>query len=239
MTKMNLEKPLLIITGASKGIGYKTAEIFLNNGFDVLNISRNACTLVGVNNIKLDLISAADETIKKQLLAQISQKRRIILIHNSSVCYNDTLQNFSTAHWQDTLKLNVTIPALLSQWLLPQMMPQSAIIFVGSTLSEKAVGNTCSYIVSKHAIVGLMRATCQDLAGKFIHTCCVCPGVTDTEMFRLRVDNNAPLLAKLTHLQSDDRLLQPQEIAEAIFVAATHSIFNGAVLHANGGQIER
>lgn len=236
---MSLEKPLLIISGASKGIGYKTAEIFLNNGFDVLNVSRNACTLAGVSNINLDLVRAADETIKKQLLAQISQKRRIVLIHNSSVCYNDTLQNFSPAHWQDTLRLNVTIPALLSQWLLPQMTPQSAIIFVGSTLSEKAVGNTCSYTMSKHAVLGLMRAVCQDLAGQFIHTCCVCPGVTDTEMLRLRVDNNAALLAKLTHLQSDDRLLQPQEIAEAIFMVATHPIFNGAVLHANGGQIER
>lgn len=236
---MKSEKPLLIISGASKGIGYKTAETFLKNGFEVLNVSRTACTLAGVNNIKLDLVSAEEETIRNKLLTQIPQKRRLVLIHNSSVCYNDTLQNFKPTEWQDTLRLNVTIPALLSQWLLPQMLPQSAIVFVGSTLSEKAVGNTCSYTVSKHAIVGLMRAVCQDLAGQFIHTCCVCPGVTDTEMFRLRVDNNAALLAKLTHLQSDDRLLQPHEIAEAIFMAATHPIFNGSVLHANGGQIER
>ncbi|MCD6045935.1 MAG: protein fixR [Gammaproteobacteria bacterium] len=236
---MNLEKPLVIITGASKGIGYKTAETFLDNRFDVLNVSRNACTLTGVSNIKLDLISATDEAIKNKLSSHVPHTRRIILIHNSSVCYNDTVQNFNAAHWQDTLRLNVTIPALLSQWLLPQMMPQSAIVFIGSTLSEKAVGNTCSYTVSKHAVLGLMRTVCQDLAGKFIHTCCVCPGVTDTEMFRLRVENNPALLAKLTRLQSDDRLLQPQEIAEAIFMAATHPIFNGAVLHANGGQIER
>ena len=235
---MKSEKPLLIISGASKGIGYKTAEIFLNNGFEILNLSRNACELTAVNNIKLDLVSATDETIKTKLLEQVPQQRCIILIHNSSVCYNDTLQNFKTTEWQDTLRLNITIPASLTQWLLPQMLPGSAIIFVGSTLSEKAVGNTCSYTVSKHAIVGLMRAVCQDLAGQFIHTCCVCPGVTDTEMFRLRVDNNAALLAKLTSLQSDNRLLQPQEIAEAIFMAATHPIFNGSVLHANGGQIE-
>lgn len=236
---MKSEKPLLIISGASKGIGYKAAEIFLKNGFEVLNVSRNACALTGVHNIKLDLVNATDETIKNKLLEQVPQKRRMILIHNSSVCYNDTLQNFKATEWQDTLRLNVTIPALLSQWLLPQMLPQSAIVFVGSTLSEKAVGNTCSYTVSKHAIVGLMRSVCQDLAGQSIHTCCVCPGVTDTEMFRLRVNNNAALLAKLTHLQSDNRLLQPQEIAEAIYMAATHSIFNGSVLHANGGQIER
>ncbi len=236
---MKAEKPLLIISGASKGIGYKTAEIFLNNGFEILNVSRNACALAGAHNIKLDLVGAPDETIKNTLLKQVPQKRRIILVHNSGVCYNDTVQNFKTTEWQDTLRLNVTIPALLSQWLLPQMLPQSAIVFVGSTLSEKAVGNTCSYTVSKHAIVGLMRSVCQDLAGQSIHTCCVCPGVTDTEMFRLRVDNNAALLAKLTHLQSDNRLLQPQEIAEAIYMAATHPIFNGSVLHANGGQIER
>lgn len=236
---MKSEKPLLIISGASKGIGYKTAEIFLNNGFEIVNISRNACLLAGVHNIKLDLINATEETIKKKLFEKMPQKRRMILIHNSSVCYNDTLQNFKTTEWQDTLKLNVTVPALLTQWLFPHMLPRSAIVFVGSTLSEKAVGNTCSYTVSKHAVVGLMRAVCQDLAGQSIHTCCVCPGVTDTEMFRLRVDNNAALLAKLTSLQSDNRLLQPQEIAEAIFMAATHPIFNGSVLHANGGQIER
>ena len=41
-----------------------------------------------------------------------------------------------------------------------------------------------SYVVSKHALVGMMRATCQDLAGREIHTACICPGFTDTEMFR-------------------------------------------------------
>lgn len=236
---MKIEKPLCIITGASKGIGYQTAEIFWKNNFEVINLSRNACAIKGVQNIQVDLTHADDEIIQTQLLAHIPQQRRIVLIHNASVCYNDTIQNFKVTHWQDTLRLNVTIPALLSQWLLPQMLPQSAIVFIGSTLSEKAVMNTCSYTVSKHAIVGLMRTLCQDLAGKSIHTCCVCPGVTDTEMFRLRVNHNAALLAKLTHLQSEDRLLQPQEIAEAIFVTAMHPVFNGSVLHANGGQIER
>jgi NAD(P)-dependent dehydrogenase (short-subunit alcohol dehydrogenase family) len=52
--------------------------------------------------------------------------------------------------------------------------------FVGSTLSEKAVANTASYVTAKHAMVGLMRATCQDLAvaAAPVHTAAICPGFT-------------------------------------------------------------
>ncbi|MBY0378254.1 MAG: SDR family oxidoreductase [Gammaproteobacteria bacterium] len=233
------DKPLVIITGASKGIGKETANLFSKNHFEVFNLSRTACDNPKVHNILLDLVSADDKTIQHKLLSHLPQQGRIILVHNASVCYNDTIETFNLKDWQATLRLNVTIPALLSQWLLPHMSPQSAIVFVGSTLSEKAVGNTCSYTVSKHAIAGLMRSLCQDLAGRFIHTCCVCPGITDTEMFRGRVGTNTTLLAQLAQVQSDGRLLNPDEIAEAIFMAATHPVFNGAVLHANGGQIER
>lgn len=236
---MNLENPLVIITGASKGIGKETAELFSKNHFEVFNIARSENSNPKIHNILVDLVSADDNTIQQALVAHLPKQRRIILIHNASVCYNDTVETFNPKDWQATLRLNVTIPALLSQWVLAHMSPQSAIVFVGSTLSEKAVGNTCSYTVSKHAVAGLMRSLCQDLAGRSIHTCCVCPGITDTEMLRGRVGNNTTLLAKLAQVQSEGRLLNPEEIAAAIFMAATHPVFNGAILHANGGQIER
>jgi len=235
---MNSEKPLVIVTGASKGIGKETAELFSKNYFKVFNISRSENSNPKIHNILVDLVNTDDKTIQQTVLSHLPKQGRIILVHNASVCYNDTVESFNLPDWQTTLRLNITIPALLSQWILPHMSPQSAIIFVGSTLSEKAVGNTFSYTVSKHAIAGLMRSLCQDLAGRSIHTCCVCPGITDTEMLRGRVGNNTNLLAKLAQVQSNGRLLNPDEIAEAIFMAATHSIFNGAILHANGGQIE-
>lgn len=232
-------KPLAIITGASKGIGRQTAEIFLKNHYEVINVSRSPCDNSSVQNILMDLIETEETMIQPALLKHLTAKRRIVLIHNASVCYNDTIETLNRTEWNNTLKLNLTLPALFSQCLLPYMAAQSAIIFVGSTLSEKAVRNTCSYTVSKHGLVGLMRSVCQDLAGKHIHTCCVCPGITDTEMLRGRIGKNTALLKTLAEIQSDNRLLTPQEMAEIIFVAATHPVFNGAVLHANGGQIER
>ncbi len=234
-----MSQKLLIITGASQGIGEKTAERFLKEDYAVINLSRKPLNLKGIENLKLDLIHEDESLIHNRLLTRISEKQNITLVHNASVCYNDSIETFSAEHWQETFKLNVSIPALLTQWLLPYMLAPSAIIFVGSTLSEKAVPNTASYTASKHAVIGLMRSVCQDLAGRGIHTACVCPGITDTAMLHQRVDHNLKTLEYLAQIQSHGRLIEPSEIAEAIFVSATHPIFNGAVLHANAGQIER
>ena len=54
----------------------------------------------------------------------------------------------------------------------------------------KAVPNSFSYILSKHAQVGIMRATRQDLMGKGIHTALINPGFTDTEMLQKHLNND-------------------------------------------------
>src|SRR5690606_638718 len=108
---------------------------------------------------------------------------------------------------------NVVAPSRLNQLVLPYLTPNSAIIYVGSTLSEKAVANSASYVTSKHAIAGLMKATCQDLAASGIHTACVCPGITDTDMLRQRAHHDPAILQQLAAIQTANRLVSPTEIA--------------------------
>ena len=96
---------------------------------------------------------------------------------------------------------------------------------------------TFSYIVSKHALVGMMRATCQDLVGRAIHTACICPGFTDTEMLREHVPTDA--MDGLRSMSAYGRLINPDEIAQMLHWAAHNPVINGAVLHANLGQVER
>jgi len=81
-----------------------------------------------------------------------------------------------------------------------------------------------------------MRAFCQDLAGTGIHTACVCPGFTDTEMLREHVPEDA--MAAVRGMSAFDRLIDPAEIAETLFWAASNPVINGSVIHANLGQIE-
>ena len=100
------------------------------------------------------------------------------------------------------LAVNVVGINAINRTLLPQMPRGSSVLYVGSTLSEKAVAGAFSYVVSKHAQLGMMRATCQDLMGRGIHTALICPGFTDTTMLRQHVGNDESVLADLGAMNS-------------------------------------
>ena len=124
----------------------------------------------------------------------------------------------------------------LNYFTIPFMRAGSAILYVGSTLSEKAVPGSYSYVVTKHATIGMMRATCQDLAGRGVHTACICPGFTDTEMLRRHVPEEA--MEGVRAMSAYNRLIDPDEIADTLFWAASNPVINGSVIHANLGQVE-
>ncbi|MBB3168121.1 SDR family NAD(P)-dependent oxidoreductase [Simiduia aestuariiviva] len=236
---------LLVITGGSKGIGRAVIERFLNDGFAVINISRSPCSVEGVVNLALDMSDIRWEEKGGALVhsavsaALPTGSGQVVLVHNAAIMHKDSVDAIEAKDFSRVLQLNVVAPSQLNQLILPAMAPGSAIVYVGSTLSEKAVANTCSYVTSKHALVGLMRATCQDLAGRGIHTNCVCPGFTDTEMLRAHVGGDQSILDSIASGVTFNRLIESQEMAAAIYAAATQPVFNGAVIHANLGQIER
>ena len=229
----------LIITGASKGIGFQVAKMAAEKSYRVINISRSDAAHASIENHNIDL-AAPDAADKFALLVEaLKIDGHITLIHNAAELKSDSAANTATADFRHTLELNVVAPHILNQILIPKMTQGSGIIYVGSTLSEKAVANTYSYVVSKHALIGMMRSTCQDLANTGIHTACVCPGFTDTEMLRAHVGEDAEIIESLSTLSTFGRLVTPEEIANTIVFAAENPVINGAVIHANLGQVER
>jgi len=228
----------LIITGASKGIGFETAKLFADDGYRVINISRTAAEDPRIENHGIDLSSPDAETVTRALLDEILENGVLSLVHNAARLINDSAANSTTADFRSMLDINVLAPHILNQIIIPKMQPGSSVTYIGSTLSEKAVANSYSYVVSKHAVVGMMRSTCQDLQGKQIHTSCICPGFTDTEMLRTHVGEDQGILDSIASGSTFGRLVQPSEVAETIKFAATHPVINGTIIHANLGQIE-
>lgn len=230
----------LVITGGSRGIGLATAQLFRDNKYQVINLARNSCALDGVINIEVDLTQKGFENnLKIELLTLLENATTVILVHNAARLDKDTVENIEASNFRDILEINVVAPTVLNQIIIPKMSSGSAIIYVGSTLSEKAVPGSFSYVTSKHAVVGLMRATCQDLIDTGIHTACVCPGFTDTQMLQNIIKNNPTLLDEIKAINAGGRLISPEEIAQTIYFAANHPVINGAILHANLGQKER
>lgn len=232
---------IAILTGASSGIGAAAAQQFMDRGDTVINISRRDCPVDGVETIGTDLGDAESLSSTCAVLAQrlgTHPDVPVCLVHNASLMLKDRCDVTSDEDLERVLAVNVVGINAINRTLLPQMPRGSSVLYVGSTLSEKAVAGAFSYVVSKHAQLGMMRATCQDLMGRGIHTALICPGFTDTTMLRQHVGNDESVLADLGAMNSFGRLVAPDEIADLILWAHQHPVVNGAVLHGNLGQIE-
>ena len=212
---------------------------FLGDGYSVFNLSRRQCPLEGVQNVPCDLSSedAIAETCGR-LDAAVRASSSVALVHNASQMLKDSATDCDSALLRSVLETNVVAINSINQRLLPIMPRGSSVIYVGSTLSEKAVPGSFSYVVSKHAQMGMMRATCQDMMGLGVHTALVCPGFTDTEMLRTHLGDDSEVVAAIAGMNSFNRLIEPHEIAELIHWAHHNPVINGSVLHANLGQKE-
>ncbi len=232
-------KNTAIITGASVGIGRETARLFSRDGYRVFNLSRRACPLDEVENLACDLTSAeAISQCCNTILAAIEGAESIALVHNASQMLKDSAMDCDSDSLAAVLDTNVVAINRVNQLLLPVLPRGSSVLYVGSTLSEKAVPGSYSYVISKHAQLGMMRATCQDLMGSGVHTALVCPGFTDTEMLRTHIGTDPEVEQAVAGLNSFNRLIDPVEIAELLLWCHEHPVINGAVLHANLGQKE-
>lgn len=229
----------LVISGGSRGIGLATISLFLDQGYQVINLSRNAPPLEGVTHIPSDMASLDwTDAVATPLNQALAEADSIALVHNAAVLEKDSIGDIDAQNFQRVMQLNVIAASQLNQLVLPHMKPGSCILYVNSTLGEQAVANTCSYVVSKHAQLGLMKCTCQDLFGQGIHTAAICPGFTDTEMLRSHVGDDREVLGYFADQNAFGRLLEPKEIADTLWFSSQTPAINGSILHANLGQKE-
>jgi len=234
-------KSIAIITGVSRGIGAASATAFRDRGWTVLGLSRTSCPVDGVDHLSVDLLAEGwVDSVSKRLATLLSESpSQICLIHNAAMMVKDTAVSVDPSELRSAFELNVVVPTMLNALVRPYMGPTSSILYIGSTLATKAVANTASYVMTKHAIAGLMKATCQDLGGTGIHTACICPGFTATEMLLSHIGEDAETRTFIESLSTFGRLINPNEIAETLFFCAENPVINGALLHANLGQVER
>lgn len=227
---------VLVITGGSRGIGKETIVEFQSHHWTAINIARTNCDLSDVINLNIDLSNPLwNENIDPRLISTLEQASQICLVHNAAVFNSESIANLNANDLRQVIEFNVIAPAILNTLIIPYMKKQSSIIYIGSTLSEIGVPNRASYVITKHALAGMMRATTQDLANTGIHTCCICPGFVNTSMLTNQVDK-AALDAIIKQKVTAQRLIEPDEIARFIYFCSQNPIINGSVLHANLGQ---
>ena len=129
---------LLVITGASSGIGLACADAFLADGYRVINLSRRHCPNDQVHSIACDLAKIDfAETLTPQLVTELANSSHISVIHNASLLANDKVGETSSAELRHIYEINLIAPNTLNNLLIPHMGKGSSILYIGSTLSEK------------------------------------------------------------------------------------------------------
>lgn len=220
---------VVVITGASRGIGHASVRAFLNNGHQVVALSRNMEPLKAFEGANCTIFPV-DITLEQDLVrvAQgIQQKfQRIdVLIHNAGLLINKEFETLSPQEIEQVYKVNVFGPMALTRFLLPLMDKESHVVSISSMGGVNGTAKfpgLSAYSSSKGALSIWSEVMAQEYMerGPKFNTLAI--GAVQTEMLAEAFPGyQAPLT--------------PEDMADYIrqFALEGHRIYNGKTLPAS------
>lgn len=196
-----LDGRIILVTGASDGIGKAMAQGFAAHGATVvlhgrdddrLNAVYDAITTAGHPEpaiLPLDLATATPEMYveARDWLAD-SFGRLDGLLHNAGMLGDRTpIEGYGPHRWNEVLQVNLTAPFLLTRTLMPLLRASddASILFTSSGVGRKGRAYWGAYAVSKFGLEGLMQVLADELENtSAIRVNSINPGATNTQMRR-------------------------------------------------------
>jgi len=242
------ERPLAVITGASRGIGLAIAEALAPDN-DLLLVGRREGPLVGAAQSLGAAHMVADLRVpedRRALCAQI--EGATVLVNNAGVAPSAPAHRTDDETWATTMAINATAPFELARAVIPGMKTAGwgRIVNIASTAALKGYRFTAAYSASKGALLALTRALAVELAAAGVTVNAVCPGFADTDIVAGAAANIAARTGRsedearssLASFSPMKRLIQPAEVAAlvAYLIGDTAAALTGAALPLDGGE---
>jgi 3-oxoacyl-[acyl-carrier protein] reductase len=244
----SLNRKVVVITGASRGIGRATAEYFALNGWEVVvnynNSEEKAIETVskitsnGGNATAFKADVALPAEVKKLIEYSISLTGRIdALINNAAISEFGLFCDLSPERERRLFDVNLFAPMNLCREVLPHMIHEKSGAIVNISSMWGQVGASCEvhYSTAKAALIGFTKALAKEVAPSGIRVNCVAPGVISTDMNQRLTPSD---IDSLTSEIPMSRLGTPVEVAECIYFLCNSATYvTGQVLSPNGGMI--
>lgn len=199
---MDVQGKVVIITGASMGIGAATARAFAEAGAKLVLAARSADKLEAVaTNLPAQaetLIVPTDMTDQAQVSALIEKAYQRfgqidILINNAGQAAAGSVATVNPEHYRQIIELNLFGPLHAIQAVVPKMKEQGGgvIINISSNVSKMAIPGIGAYASTKYALNGLSLTARNELAADNIRVVLFHPGLTATDFGKnaLREEN--------------------------------------------------
>ena len=229
---VSIQGRIVLITGASSGIGASCAKMFAKEGtalilaarrLDKLKEVAEAIAKVAPTKIHLLQLDVCDRSMVERSLASLPEpwQNIDILVNNAGLSRGkDPLQSGEIQNWEEMVDTNIKGLLYVTRSLLPGMVDRDRghIINIGSIAGHQAYPGGNVYCATKAAVRTLSQGIKMDLLGTAVRVSCVDPGTVETDfsVVRFRGDTEK---AKQVYAQMNP--LTPDDIAEIVVFCAT------------------
>lgn len=228
-----------IITGASQGIGAGLVATFLERGYYVVANARNMTNSGGFSpsaNLALVDGDIGERTTAQKIVDVATTKFKSIdaLVNNAGIFFVKPFTSYTVEDFRTLASTNLEGFICISQLAIKQMLAQKSggsIVSITTTLAAHPIAgvNASVPMITKGGLEAITRSLAMEYAKDGIRVNAVAPGVVDTPMHK---NDPKDFLASLSPM---GRIVDVQDIVDAVFYLTEARQVTGEVLHVDGG----
>ena len=244
------EKKIILITGASRGIGSAILkELSLNKSSHVIGTATSAKGVEVINKQIRELNTngsgliwdALCENSQNNLLDTIKEKYGQlpdVLVNNAGIARDNLVLRMKPSEWEDVIQANLTAAFKLSQACVKAMIRKrwGRIINISSVVGRIGNAGQANYAAAKSGMIGFSKSLAAEIASRHITVNCICPGYIETDMMDFLTEDQKKQVIEKIPMR---RLGRADEIAHAVkfLMSEKSGYITGTCLDINGGLV--
>jgi 3-oxoacyl-[acyl-carrier protein] reductase len=241
---MDFTGKVVLVTGATRGIGKAIAEGFLKLGAKVCGTATSEAGALKISeylgeNGKGFVLNVASQESIDACLAQVKEAFGDVdvLVNNAGITRDNLLMRMKDEEWDDIIATNLTSVYRLSKAVLRPMMKKRTGRIVSITSVVGLMGNPgqCNYAAAKAGLIGFTKSLAKEVASRGITVNAVAPGFIATDMTGALTDEQKEAIMREVPA---GKLGTPEDIANAVLFLASDGAgyITGETISVNGGM---